>query len=102
MSIKFTHFENLNFLFILTAIEATNSSSVLPVGLNLMANSSFAKAMTTPLVAVTSLMVILMCVTGSGIVWYMRTRRRGRPPVLEFDLSEPSYERSSLMHDDDD
>lgn len=84
------------------SIEATNSSSVLPVGLNLMANSSFAKAMTTPLVAITSLMVILLCVSGSGIVWYMRTRRRGRPPVLEFDLTEPSYERSSLMHDDDD
>lgn len=85
-----------------TSIEATNSSSTLPVGLNLMANSSFARAMSTPLVAVTSLMVILLCVTGSGVVWFMRSRRRGRPPVLEFDMSEPGYERSSLMHDDDD
>ncbi|KAK3914351.1 Peptidyl-alpha-hydroxyglycine alpha-amidating lyase 1 [Frankliniella fusca] len=82
-----------------TAIEASNSS--LPVGLNLMVNNSIAKAMSAPMVAVISLMVVLLCVTGSGIIWCMRLRRQGRPPVLEFDLSEPGYERNSLMHDDE-
>ncbi|KAE8748223.1 hypothetical protein FOCC_FOCC005062 [Frankliniella occidentalis] len=80
-------------------IEGSNSS--LPVGLNLMANNTIAKAMSAPMVAVISLMVVLLCVTGTGIIWCMRVRRQGRPPVLEFDLSEPGYERNSLMHEDD-
>lgn len=84
-------------------VEDSNTTSTLPIGLNLMANSSLVKGLSSSMVAITSLMVVLFCVFGGGIVWYLRSRRRGRPPVLEFDMSEPGYERNSLvMHDDED